>query len=67
MILGKLEWFVQTDKTSERQWRDVMGLLKVQGNLLDAAYMRQWAKELGIEGLLEQAFLEANINTRHQS
>jgi hypothetical protein len=61
VILGKLEWFVQTDKTSERQWRDVVGLLKVQGNLLGTEYMRQWAKELGVDDLLEQAFLEANI------
>lgn len=61
IILGKLEWFVQSDKTSERQWRDVIGLLKVQGSSLDFEYMRLWAKELGVEALLEQAFREANL------
>jgi hypothetical protein len=60
VILGKLEWFVQTDKTSERQWRDVIGLLKVQGGLLDFAYMRQWAQELGVDDLLGRAFTEAD-------
>jgi hypothetical protein len=59
IILGKLEWFLQTEKTSERQWRDILGLIKVQGSLLDMKYMRQWAKELTIESLLEQAFVEA--------
>ncbi len=55
VILGKLEWFVQTDKTSERQWRDIVGLMKVQGNELDVQYMRIWAKEIGVIELLEQA------------
>jgi hypothetical protein len=61
VILGKLEWFIGIDKTSERQWRDVLGLLKVQGSLLDFNYMRQWAKELTVDELLEQAFIEASL------
>jgi hypothetical protein len=61
IILGKLEWFTQTDKTSERQWKDVIGLLKVQGSLLDFEYLRQWAKELAVDELLEQAFTEASL------
>jgi hypothetical protein len=55
VILGKLEWFVHTDKTSDRQWRDIVGLLKVQGDTLDVIYMRTWATELGVLALLEQA------------
>jgi hypothetical protein len=55
VILGKLEWFVQTDKTSDRQWRDVVGLLKVQKDALDITYMQTWAAELGVLDLLEQA------------
>jgi hypothetical protein len=60
VMLGKLEWFVQSDKTSERQWQDVLGLLKVQGSSLDFEYLRHWANELGVEALLEQALQETN-------
>lgn len=59
VILGKLEWFVQTDKTSDRQWRDIVGLIKVQGNGLDVDYMRRWATELGVLELLEQSLRDA--------
>jgi hypothetical protein len=61
IILGKLEWFAQTDKTSERQWKDVIGLLKVQGSSLEFEYLRRWAKELAVDELLEQAFTEASL------
>jgi hypothetical protein len=59
IILGKLEWFVQTDKTSERQWRDVIGLLKVQADALDLDYMQTWAKDLDVTELLDQALKDA--------
>jgi hypothetical protein len=59
VILGKLEWFVQTDKTSERQWQDVIGLMKVQGDALDVEYMRTWAAELSVLELLDIALKTA--------
>ncbi len=59
VILGKLEWFLQTDKTSERQWRDVIGLMKVQGSALDLQYVQTWAKELDVAELLGQALEDA--------
>jgi hypothetical protein len=59
VILGKLEWFVQTDKTSERQWSDIVGLMKVQAGALDMDYMQTWAGELGISELLGQALKDA--------
>jgi hypothetical protein len=61
VVLGKLEWFVQSDKTSERQWGDILGLLKVQGSSLDFEYVRRWAKELGVDELLGQALTAANL------
>jgi hypothetical protein len=42
-------------ETSDRQWRDVLGLLRVSGGSLDLAYLRHWAKLLGVEDLLERA------------
>jgi hypothetical protein len=54
-ILTKLEWYRLGGQSSERQWRDVLGVLKVQGDRLDLAYLRQWAAELKVTDLLEKA------------
>lgn len=58
IILAKLEWFRMGGEVSERQWRDVLGVMKTQGTLLDAAYLRHWAAELEVSDLLARAFRE---------
>jgi len=60
IVLLKLRWFKQTDCTSERQWNDVLGVLRVQRESLDFDYLTGSAKELGLEGLLERARAEAD-------
>ena len=60
IILLKLRWFKETDCTSERQWNDVLGVLRVQGESLDFEYLTDSAKELGLEELLERARAEAD-------
>jgi hypothetical protein len=59
LVLLKLRWFKETECTSERQWSDVLGVLGVQGEALDFAYLTEWAKKLGLEDLLERAMAEA--------
>lgn len=54
-LLAKLEWYHTGGEVSERQWRDVLGILKVQAGTLDMQYLRHMAKELGAEDLLERA------------
>jgi hypothetical protein len=54
-VLAKLEWFRMGGEVSERQWRDVLGVIKTQGQRLDLAYMRQWAAALNVADLLELA------------
>ena len=54
-VLSKLDWFRQGQEVSERQWQDVMGILRAQGDELDLAYMRRWAANLGIDDLLQRA------------
>ena len=58
VILAKLEWFRQGGEVSERQWRDVVGVVKAQP-ALDEAYLREWAGVLGVADLLRRALGEA--------
>jgi hypothetical protein len=60
-ILAKLEWYRTDGDVSERQWRDVLGVMKVQADRLDLAYLRQWAAQLNISDLLERAIKEAGF------
>ena len=54
-ILAKLAWYRLGDEVSDRQWRDILGVLAVQGDRLDLVYMREWAASLGVSDLLERA------------
>jgi hypothetical protein len=59
-VLSKLEWYRMGGGVSDRQWRDVLGVLKVQGERLDRGYLRQMASALAVDDLLERAFDEAD-------
>ena len=59
IILNKLEWFRLGDEVSQRQWDDVIGVLKVQQACLDGDYLAEWATKLGIADLLERARKES--------
>ncbi len=61
MILAKLEWYRLGGETSDRQWSDILGMLKVQGAGLDLAYLRQTAPQLGVSDLLERALVEGGL------
>lgn len=54
-ILSKLNWYREGGEVSELQWRDVVGILKVQAGRLDMSYMARWARELGVFDLLTRA------------
>lgn len=58
-ILSKLEWYRLGGEVSERQWRDILGVMKIRADELDLAYLRKWAGELKIADLLERALKEA--------
>jgi hypothetical protein len=58
IILAKMEWFRAGGETSERQWRDILGVLDLQGDRLDFDYLQKWAARLGILDLLQKAILE---------
>lgn len=54
-ILSKLEWYRLGGEISDRQWNDVLNVLKVQGANIDTAYLEKWAQKLGLFDLLVQA------------
>lgn len=59
VLLHKLFWFQAGGGVSERQWRDVLGILRVQGEKLDRVYLGRIAIKTGVKDLLERAFHEA--------
>ena len=61
IILAKLEWYRKGGEVSDRQWQDVLGVLKVQGDRLDLAYLRHWAASLGVSDLLKKALTVAGL------
>ena len=58
VILAKLDWFRLGGEVSERQWRDILGVLKTQQDTVDIAYLQKWSKELQVQDLLERALVE---------
>jgi hypothetical protein len=59
-ILAKLEWYRMGGEVSDRQWRDILGVLKTRAGELDLGYLRKWAAELHISDLVERVLKEAS-------
>ena len=60
IILQKLDWYRKGDRISERQWRDVLGVLKVRWAILDLGYLEEQADAAGLSVLLKSALEEAH-------
>ncbi len=48
-------------EVSDRQWNDILGVLKVQGTALDLAYLQRWATNLKVADLLDRALVDAGL------
>lgn len=59
IILFKLRWYRIGGEVSDRQWSDVLAVMKTQGEQLDAAYLDHWAAEIGVKDLLDRVRSEA--------
>lgn len=54
-ILTKLAWFRKGGEISDRQWHDILGVIRVQADRLDDNYLHEWAAKLGVSDLLAKA------------
>jgi hypothetical protein len=54
-VLRKLLWFQSGGEVSEKQWRDVVSVLRVNQGVIDDGYLAAWASRLGLSELLERA------------
>ena len=63
-ILSKLEWYKSGGCTSEHQWKDILGVIKVQGDLLDKEYLTNWAEQLEVSDLLKKAMIEGKVEDK---
>ena len=59
LILSKLQWRQRSE--SEKQWRDVLGVMKVQREKLDFGYLLQQAEVLGLTEVLREAAIAAGV------
>lgn len=57
VLLAKLEWAKLGE--SERQIRDAAGIIEIQGESLDDAYLERWAAALDVEDQLRAARAKA--------
>ena len=60
-VLRKILWYRLGGGLSDRQWDDLLGVLKVRREDLDLDYLRRWAGELEIVDLLDRALAEAGL------
>lgn len=60
-VLRKLLWYEEGGRVSERQWRDVVALLRVGGPTLEWVYLDTWANRLRLSELLEGAMRDAGV------
>jgi hypothetical protein len=60
-ILSKLKWYRLGGEVSDRQWRDILGVLKTRAGELDLDYLRKWAVELKVHDLLEKSIKETAL------
>ena len=57
-MLSKLQWYKAGGETSERQWTDILNVIRATPDM-DWAYMGSWAARLGVDTLLTRAKAES--------
>ena len=60
-ILQKLLWLRIANNESQKQWRDILGVLKLQKEQLDFGYLQEWGQRLQLTDILLQALRESGM------
>ena len=58
ILLQKLHWYRKGGEASDRQWRDILAIVRVQGARLDRDYLSRNAGALSVSDLLARALQE---------
>ncbi len=61
IILSKLQLYHRGGRVSQQQWKDVLGVLKVQADKLDLEYLKRWASRLNLSDLLNRSFDDSGM------
>lgn len=51
ILLAKMTWYRAGGEQSERQWGDLLGILRVQEDVLDHAYIARWLDRLNVRDI----------------
>ena len=62
ILLQKLRWYRQGGEVSDRQWRDILGIVRTQGPRLDRDYLTKYAPVLAVSDLLTRALREDDVD-----
>lgn len=54
VLLHKLVWYRKGGEASERQWRDLVGIIQQQQDRLDMEYLNVWSERLHVRDLWER-------------
>lgn len=63
-VVSKLRWFRRGGEVSEKQWTDVLGVLRVQRGLLDVEELARAADDEGVRDLLDRAIAQVDDEER---
>jgi hypothetical protein len=60
VIISKLVW--RRESQSDKQWRDILGILKVQQEKLDFVYLREWVARFELDADWQRAKVESGVS-----
>jgi hypothetical protein len=63
-VLRKLLWYRAGGEVSDRQWKDIVSVLRLSGPEFDTSYLESWAKRLNLWELLGRAREDADRQNR---
>lgn len=61
IVIAKLEWYRLGGEDSDRQWTDVLGVLRLNVGQLDMQLLQESAQEVGVTDLLQRAVNAATL------